>query len=88
MDMLLDRHVWTGFAVWQQDLLLLAWTEFEREDRSSLHEPVRCRLHLYHFQAGLVMGVALDKLDQLLCKRLAESRAKPAGQPLEGGIGR
>jgi hypothetical protein len=72
MEMLLDRRVWVGLAMWQQDLPLLAWTEFEHRERTALHEPVRCSLHLYHFQAGLVMGVALDNLDRLLYQRLAK----------------
>jgi hypothetical protein len=67
-----DKH-WLCVRPLDDDLPLLAWTAFETRGRA-LHEAVPCRLHLYHFHAGLLMGVALDVLDQTLCARLDAQR--------------
>jgi hypothetical protein len=46
----------------------LAWREFQIRGRRNLHLPVSCELWLYHSCAGLIMGSALDDLDQALEK--------------------
>ena len=65
VEMILDDAAWLCYRPYESDLPLLAWTAFETRDRA-LHEPVRCQLHLYHFHAGLLMGVTLDNLNAVL----------------------
>jgi hypothetical protein len=74
MILLLDEDLWAGMAPWDEDLPLLAWSEFDTR-RSGLDQPVACRLHLYHAHAGLLMGMALDALDAGLRARLNAHRA-------------
>jgi len=48
----------------------LAWRKFQTSSRLNLHLPISCELWLYHSCAGLIMGSALDDLDQALGKFL------------------
>lgn len=66
-----QRRVWVGRSL-VNDTPLLVWTEFETRARA-LHEPVPCRLHLYHFLAGLMMGSALDAACDVLEGRRSRS---------------
>ncbi len=54
-------------------LPLVEWAEFASAGRA-LHEPVRCVMHLYHVQAGLISSTSLATMDGLLQERLAEKR--------------
>lgn len=54
MTMRAERRVWLGRSL-INELPLMAWLDFQVMDRG-LHEPVPCRLHLYHFHAGLLAG--------------------------------
>jgi hypothetical protein len=76
--LLLDEDLWAGMAPWDEELPLLAWSDFDTR-RSGLDQPVACRLHLYHAHAGLLMGVALDALDAGLKARLDAQRAAGLG---------
>lgn len=78
LDMTLDRKIWLALSLWQEDLPMLAWTDFDGR-RAALHEPVHCQLKLYHMHAGLLMGPALDTLDKHLYERLRAVRRAPAG---------
>ncbi len=71
--LLLDEDLWAGMAPWDENLPLLAWSEFDTH-RSGLNQPVACRLHVYHAHAGLLMGVTLDALDAGLKARLEAQR--------------
>ena len=71
----LHHDTWAGMAPWDEELPLLAWTEFGRR-RSGLDQPVDCCLHLYHAHAGLLMGVALDALAADLRTRLDAQRIR------------
>ncbi len=43
----------------------------ETQYNAALHEPVPWLLELYHMQAGLIMGTALDALDDALAEYLS-----------------
>lgn len=78
--MLLDDGCWLALAAWDERLPMLEWTDFETRGRSALHLPIRCRLHLYHIHAGLMMGTALEVLSARLAARLC-----PAPPPARAG---
>ena len=59
---ILDESAWICIDECQNDLPVLAWTNFKTAQRSALHQPVECELRLYHMHAGLVMGTVLDAL--------------------------
>ena len=64
-----ERRLWLGRSL-INDIPLMAWLDFQVTGRG-LHEPVPCRLHLYHFHAGLLAGHAPQRLAAALEERLA-----------------
>jgi hypothetical protein len=66
LEMILDDRWWLCVDGLNDDQPILAWHEFETVERSALHAPVQCRMCIYHFQAGLIMGSVLDALEQAL----------------------
>ncbi|MDV3238423.1 MAG: hypothetical protein LOY58_06190 [Gammaproteobacteria bacterium] len=71
LELLLDEDGWLCVDAARNDLPVLAWHGFDLRGRSALHEPVVCRLDLYHIHAGLVMGTVLEDLERVLRRRLA-----------------
>lgn len=70
LEIILDDDVWLCVDTGADDQPVLAWLEFSGRGRDNLHEPVTCNLELYHRCAGLVMGTALDALDEAVAARL------------------
>lgn len=68
--MFLEEHLWAGVAPWDESLPMLIWSDFDVQGRDALHQPVTCRLRLYHSHAGLMMGPALEVLSEKLARRL------------------
>ncbi len=64
---ILERKQWVVCSL-INDFPLMAWVDFASRGRG-LHEPVACRLHLYHFHAGLLMGRIPAALEQALGDR-------------------
>ncbi|MDA8360382.1 MAG: hypothetical protein M0Z44_00045 [Gammaproteobacteria bacterium] len=64
----LERRQWVACSL-IKDFPLMAWVDFEGADRR-LHEPVACRLHLYHAGAGLLMNQVPVALAEVLGERL------------------
>ena len=78
LSVILDDHVWFCVDGLHDDLPVLAWRDFEVHERSSLQEAVNCRLHLYHAQAGLIMGSALEALEIAVVEQLERVRTGTA----------
>lgn len=72
IDVILDDSAWMAVDRNQIDMPLLAWTDFDARRRSALHQPVSCRLHLYHFHAGLLMSDVLDNLEYVIDEHLSQ----------------
>lgn len=66
VDVILERHRWLAVDRFRNDMPILAVTDFETADRSDLHLPINCRLHLYHYHAGLVSGVIVTAIEAAL----------------------
>jgi len=67
LEIILHDRYWLCVDSYCNDLPVMAWTAFDtRRHNAALHEPVPCQLRLYHMHAGLVMGSALDSLEQNL----------------------
>jgi hypothetical protein len=62
LEIMVTDQAWLCVDTTRNDQPVLAWSEFQVSGRRGLHEAVRCRLSLYHIQAGLVMGSALEAL--------------------------
>ena len=62
LQCVLDETTWACIDECQNNLPILAWTDFKVSERESLGSPVQCQLLLFHVHAGLIMGSALDAL--------------------------
>ncbi|HKJ76711.1 MAG TPA: hypothetical protein VKA64_05865 [Gammaproteobacteria bacterium] len=86
LEFILQRDAWVVVDTDLEDLPVLAWTDFQVEGRAALHEPVPCRLRLYHANAGLLIKTVLGAMDTILERRL--DRLAPEGDaevtPLKG----
>lgn len=60
VDMIIDEDSWVCVDRSNNDLPIVAWLEFETENRSALHTPIRCSKNYYHFAAGKVAADALE----------------------------
>ena len=73
LEVILNDQRWLCVDSNHDDQLIMAWLDFDtRFHNQALHEPVPCQLRLYHMHAGLIMGSALDALDQSLAEKLAD----------------
>ena len=71
LEIILHNDCWLCVDTTHDDQIIMAWQEFDTSKHNqSLHESVPCELRLYHMCAGLVMGSALDALDQKLADEL------------------
>lgn len=70
IDVILEEDAWVCVETSLSDLPVLAWTEFEVEDRGALHEPVRCKLCLYNIHADLITETALKTIYEIVNDRL------------------
>ncbi len=62
LQVILGDRAWLCVDALRDDQPVLAWCDFETAGRGALHEPVHCRLNVYHLHAGLIMGSALEAL--------------------------
>lgn len=71
IDMIIDNDSWVCVDTTLNDLPVLAWTDFKGQARQGLHEPVACKLHYFHYRAGMLVLNALDTSAALLARQLA-----------------
>jgi hypothetical protein len=72
LEIILEDDNWLCVDSARNDQPIMAWLCFDtRRHNNALHEPVPCQLRLYHMHAGLIMGSALDALEQSLVAKLA-----------------
>jgi hypothetical protein len=76
LEIILENDNWLCVDSARNDQPIMAWLAFDtRKHNNALHEQVPCELHLYHMHAGLIMGSALDALEQSLILKFAEQAA-------------
>jgi hypothetical protein len=75
LDMVLTRDEWICVDRTLNDMPVLAWTDFQKQERLALHSPVPCRLRFFHAYAGLIVGTLLQDVAVILAERL--NRARP-----------
>jgi hypothetical protein len=78
LDIILSQQQWLCVDACSEDQPILAWREFDMLRRDALHQPINCKLYMYHMHAGLVMGTARDSLAQVLTDLLHEHTDKEA----------
>ncbi len=83
LRMILQHDAWVVVDTAYNDLPVLAWTDFEVRRRNTLHEPVPCRIRLYHGHASMVLKRALQAVRSELTERYGPSRDEPAVLPFK-----
>lgn len=66
LDVILSNVNWLCVDSFAEDQPVLAWCNFKVHARSNLHRPIATDLWLFHSCSGLIMGSALDDLQQSL----------------------
>jgi len=72
LDLILEKQAWIIVDRVLNDVPIAAWTEFETARRESLHQPIKCKLNLYHMHAHLVLQHSLEAMELLLGEQLQE----------------
>jgi len=72
LDLILQRDAWIIVDRAFGDVPVAAWADFETVGRDALHAPVRCRMRLYHANAGIVLRRTLEALELWVAERLGE----------------
>ena len=72
LDLILQKNAWIVVDRALSDFPVLAWTDFQTEDRSSLLEPVKCEVRIFHFAASMILRRTLEAMDLMLGEQLAE----------------
>lgn len=70
LELILQRDAWVVVDRAFNEIPVVAWTDFQVEDRSALHAPVPCRIRLYHANAGIILKRVLEAMDRILNDRL------------------
>lgn len=73
MEVVLTDRYWVCVDAIRHDCPILAWVEIEDVGRSSLHEPIPCKLNYYHFAASALRAKALAKVQEVLEQMLKEA---------------
>ena len=71
LHLILQDDAWVIVDSSLDDIPIAAWSDFQTSQRSNLHEPLACRLRLYHMSAGLLLERALESMHEQLRDRLS-----------------
>lgn len=72
LDLILEKEAWIIVDRVLNDIAVAAWTDFAVEHRENLHQPIACKLRLYHANAGMILDRTLDAMEMLLGEQLSE----------------
>lgn len=73
VDMIIDHDSWVCVDNTNNDFPLVAWVEFETQQRDNLHTPINCKRKAYHFVAGKVAADALATTADYLIEHFTPS---------------
>lgn len=65
----LDDDKWVCVDLISDEYPLVIWKDFVLSNRA-IHEPVNCKVHVYHAMAGRVMGTALYAVESYVIEKL------------------
>jgi hypothetical protein len=80
LELLLSDSSWLCIDTGLGNLPVLAWKEFQTDQRHGLHEPIVCRVDYYNLHAELIKDRVLEIMDRLLAARLQRRRLGPPAQ--------
>ena len=70
LDLILQSDAWIIVDRAFNDMPVVAWADFDVHHRSGLHEPVPCRIRLFHANGGMILRRALEAMDAQLLEQL------------------
>jgi len=72
LDLILDAEEWIVVDHSSNDISVVAWSEFQTQSRTNLHEPIKCSLNLYHVHADIILDKVIIAMDLILAKMLSD----------------
>ena len=81
LDLILDEEAWIVVDRALAEVPVVAWLEFRPGERA-LHEPVPCRMNLYHLAGRMVVPRTLEAMSLILGERLGGAAAPAPVTPL------
>ncbi len=66
----LTDDYWVIVDLSHHDAPVLAWIDLEDKNRSTLHQPINCKLNYYHFAASAIRAKSLVLMEEMLSARL------------------
>ncbi len=66
LDLILQSDAWILVDRSLNDIPVVAWSDFETQSRNNLHQPVTCRVRLFHAHGDIVMERVLEAMEFLL----------------------
>jgi len=69
---MLQKDAWIIVDRVLNDVPVVAWTDFQTEHRTTLHEPIKCRIRLYHAHGAIIMQRTLEAMELILGEMLDE----------------
>jgi len=76
LDLILQKDAWIVVDTVLNDVPILVWTNFETQNRKSLHEPIKCEMLLFHFAATMILERTLVAMDEIIKAQLADTLPK------------
>jgi hypothetical protein len=73
LDLILQKDAWIIVDRALNDIPVSAWTDFATAHRENLHEPVSCKIRLYHANAELILERTLEAMEMLLSEELDDA---------------
>lgn len=72
LDLMLQKDAWIIVDRVLNDVPVVAWTDFQTDHRTTLHEPIKCRIRLYHAHGAIIMQRTLEAMELILGEMLDE----------------
>lgn len=66
LDLILQKDAWIIVDRVLNDFPIAAWTNFEIENRDSLHQPILCEIRYFHYAASMVLNRTLEAMELML----------------------
>lgn len=82
LDLILQEDAWIVVDRVLNDMPVAAWIDFQTDGRGNLHEPVSCKIRIYHFAARIVLQPTLDAMEEYLRQSLTHQKDKKTGDVL------
>lgn len=79
LQLILENDAWVVADGALNNVPVLAWTDFQIDDRVDLHLPVRCVLKMYHAHGQVILDQVMARMETELQERLDKLKANDAG---------